>query len=62
MSKILDTFRIIGLFTKEANHEATRSILTPTNFIDTNGEFTRGVAGEAALSLYMLTRSKEEVL
>jgi hypothetical protein len=58
----LDTFRVIGLFTKEANLEATRSILNPTNYIDTNGEFTRGVAGEAALSLYMLTRSKEEVL
>ena len=57
----MDTFRVIGLFTKEANLEAAKSASKPTTFIDTNGTFTKGILGEAALSLYMLTRSKEDI-
>ena len=52
----MDTFRILGLFTKDANAEANDTAIKPTNYVDTNGDFIRGVAGEAALSIYMLTR------
>jgi hypothetical protein len=51
-----DTFRLIGLFSEEANQEAKRVMYAPTNYIDTNGNFTRGVEGEAGITLYMLTK------
>ena len=51
-----DTFRIIGLFDEAANKEATRIIYSPMNYIDTNGSFTRGLAAEPGLTLYMLTK------
>ena len=52
----MDTFRLIGIFSEEANKEAELSANAPLNFVDTNGNFTRGVAGEAGISLYMLTK------
>jgi DNA-directed RNA polymerase beta' subunit len=51
-----DTFRLIGLFSEEANQEAALACEKPMNFVDTNGNFTRGIAGEGGISLYMLTK------
>jgi DNA-directed RNA polymerase beta' subunit len=50
-----DTFRLIGLFTQTANDEATRIIQAPMNYVDAKGNFMRGLAREAGISLYMLT-------
>lgn len=51
-----DTFRLIGIFSDEANEEAKLSANNPLNFVDTNGNFIRGAAGECGISLYMLTK------
>ena len=51
-----DTFRIIGIYTKEANAEALELSTRPMNFIDMLGNLTRHVAREGGLSIYMLTK------
>jgi len=51
-----DTFRLIGLFSDEANAEATKLANNPMNYIDVNGNFTRGVWAEAGMTLFMLTK------
>ena len=52
----MDTMRIVGLFSQEANAEAERLIRQPTNFCDGQAQFGRPVANEAVLTLYALTK------
>lgn len=52
----MDTFRLIGLFTQEANLEAEQFLKTATNFMDMKGKFIRGPARECGLAMYMLTK------
>ena len=51
-----DTFRLIGIFKDDANAEAKRIMQSPMSYIDASGSLMRGVAREAGLSLYMLTK------
>lgn len=51
-----DTFRLIGLYTNDANQEAEKIQMSPLNFVDAQGNFTRGLQREAGLALYMLTK------
>lgn len=51
-----DTFRLIGLFFQTSNEEAKRIIAAPLNYVNAKGDFTRGLAREAGISLYMMTR------
>ena len=48
--------RVIGLFSAEANMEAERIMTSPLNYLDTKGNYTRGIAREGALALFMLTK------
>ena len=52
----MDTHRVIGIFTQEANAEAARMIEKPTNYCDGQGNFGRPVANEAILTLFSLTK------
>lgn len=52
----MDRFRIIGLFTQEANEEAARMIAKPTNYCDGQGGFGRQIKNEGVLTLYALTK------
>ena len=52
----LDTFRLIGLFSDEANREAERIMDAPMNFVDTSGSLIRNIDRESGISLYMMTR------
>ena len=51
-----DTMRLAGLFTNDANRQAAAMIKNPMNFLDGSGGFTRGLAREAGLALFMFTR------
>lgn len=51
-----DTMRLIGLYTAEANEEARKIIDNPMNYVDAQGNYTRGIGREAGLAFYMLTR------
>ena len=53
-----DTVRLIGLFSDDANMEASRLMKSPMNFLDASGRFTRGASREAGLSLFMMTRDE----
>ena len=52
----MDTFRIIGLFTKEANMEADMMMHSPYNFLNPSGDLIRSVDREGGMGLYMMTR------
>lgn len=52
----MDTHRVVGLFTQEANAEAARLIQQPTNYCDGQGQFSRKVTNEAVLTLFSLTK------
>ena len=52
----MDTHRMVGVFTQEANAEAARLIEKPTNYCDGQGNFGRPVANEAVLTLFSLTK------
>ena len=52
----MDTHRMVGVFTQEANAEAARLIEKPTNYCDGQGLFSRKVANEATLTLFALTK------
>lgn len=51
-----DTFRLIGLWSNDANMEAEKIQNSPLNYVNTMGEYTRGVGRESGLALYMLTK------
>jgi hypothetical protein len=52
----MDTHRVVGLFTQEANVEAARLIKQPTNYCDGQGFYSRPVNNEAILTLFSLTK------
>lgn len=51
-----DTMRVAGLFSAEANIEAEKIMFSPMNYMDTQGNFIRGIHREGGLALYMLTK------
>lgn len=50
-----DTFRLIGLYTDEANQLAQEITNSITNYVDASGNFFRSLGREGGLGLYMLT-------
>lgn len=51
-----DTFRLIGMFTSEANQEAIKIMNAPMNYVDASGSMMRSLSREAGMALYMLTK------
>ena len=52
----MDTMRVIGLHSSEANIVAGKMMNSPLNYVDAKGNFIRGIHREGGLSLYMLTK------
>ena len=48
--------RVIGLYSSEANMEAKKIMYSPMNYLDSKGNFIRGIHREGGLALYMLTK------